>query len=320
MPSSRNATPTSTSIPGTSDGRMTGFRAWKAAARPRTLPAAIVPVLVGGGLAYGEGVFRADAFLWALVGALAIQVAANFANDASDAKRGADSADRVGPPRMVATGVIPARRMWLATWSAISVATVAGVALSLIAGWVVVLIGVSSVLAMLGYVGGPAPYGYHGLGELFVFVFFGLVATVGSRYVHNMTAPLTAWLLAVPVGMLVTAILVANNYRDLDTDERVGKRTLAVHLGHERTRWLFAGLVYGAFVAIVVFAVAGWTPRATLFSAFLVPYAAVPVRVVNAKTGPGLIRALEATARLHLWVGVSLAAAVALLPGNPPSG
>lgn len=295
---------------------MSGYRAWKAAARLRTLPAAIVPVLVGGGLAYGEGVFRGDAFIWAMVGALAIQVAANFANDASDARRGADSPDRVGPPRMVATGVISARRMWLATWLSIGVAAVAGIALTMIAGWVIVLIGASSVLAMLGYVGGPAPYGYHGLGELFVFVFFGMVATVGSRYVHNMTTPLTAWLLAVPVGMLVTAILVANNYRDLQTDERAGKRTLAVHMGPARTRGLFAGLVYGAFVAIVVFAVAGWTPRATLFSAFLVPYASVPVRIVNAKTGPALIRALEATARLHLWVGVSLAAAVALIPGN----
>jgi 1,4-dihydroxy-2-naphthoate octaprenyltransferase len=168
---------------------------------------------------------------------------------------------------------------------------------------------------MLGYVGGPAPYGYRGFGEVFVFVFFGLVATVGSRYVHNQTAPLSAWMLAIPVGMLVTAILVANNYRDIDTDRAAGKRTLAVIMGRERTRTFFAILVYGAFLAIALFGVMGWTPISTLFSGFLIPFAAVPVRIIYAKTdGPALIRALKATARLHLWVGLSLAAAVTFVP------
>jgi len=294
---------------------MTRFQAWKIAARPHTLPAAIVPVLVGSGLAYGVSVFRWDAFVWTLVGALAIQVAANFANDASDAHRGADTADRVGPPRMVALGVIEARQMWLATWIAIAIAAVAGVFLTVIAGWIVLLIGVSSVVAMLGYVGGPAPYGYRGFGEVFVFVFFGLVATVGSRYVHDQTAPLSAWLLAIPIGMLVTAILVVNNYRDIDTDRAAGKRTLAVILDRGRTWSFFTVLVYGAFVAIAVFGTVGWTPLSTLFSCFLVPFAAIPVRIVYAKTdGPALIRALKSTARLHLWVGVSLAGAVAFVP------
>lgn len=291
------------------------FRAWKTAARIHTLPAAVVPVLVGSGVAYGEDAFRWDAFVWALLGALAIQVAANFANDASDASRGADTADRLGPPRMVALGVITPRQMWTATWIAIAVAGVAGVALTIIAGWIVLLIGVSSVVAMLGYVGGPAPYGYRGLGEVFVFLFFGVVATVGSRYVHDMTAPLAAWLLAIPIGMLVTAILVVNNYRDIDTDQRAGKRTLAVILGRERTRTLFLTLVFGSFLAIAGFGAAGWIPLSCLFACFLMPYAGVPVRIVYSKTdGPALIRALKASARLHLWVGVVLAAAVALAP------
>lgn len=300
---------------GANIGAVTPLRTWKTAARPHTLPAAIVPVLVGSGLAYGEGVFRGDAFVWALIGALAIQVAANFANDASDARRGADNDDRLGPPRMVALGVISSRQMWVATWLAIAVAAIAGVFLTLIAGWIILMIGVSSVLAMLGYVGGPAPYGYRGLGEVFVFVFFGLIATVGSRYVHDQTAPLSAWVLAVPIGMLVTAILVANNYRDIETDRASHKRTLAVVIGRDRTRTLFAVLVYGAFLAILVFGMAGWAPISTLFSGFLIPLAAIPVRIVNAKTdGPALIRALKATARLHLWVGVSVAAAVAFVP------
>jgi 1,4-dihydroxy-2-naphthoate octaprenyltransferase len=294
---------------------VTRFQAWKTAARTHTLPAAVVPVLVGSGLAYGEEAFRWDAFVWALIGALAIQVAANFANDASDARRGADTGDRLGPPRMVALGVISPGRMWIATWAAIGVAAVAGLFLTVIAGWVVLLIGASSVIAMLGYVGGPAPYGYRGLGEVFVFVFFGLVATVGSRYVHDQTAPLSAWMLAVPIGMLVTAILVANNYRDIDTDRATGKRTLAVAIGRQRTRLLFAVLVFGAFVAIAVFGTIGWTPVSTLFSAFLIPVAGIPVRIIYARTdGPALIRALKTTARLHLWVGVSIGAAVSFVP------
>ena len=291
---------------------MTRLEVWGTAARVHTLPAAVVPVLVGSGLAYGQEVFRWDAFAWALLGALSIQVAANFANDASDARRGADTSDRLGPPRMVATGAVSSRQMWMATWIAIGVAAVAGVALTIIAGRLVLLIGVSSIVAMLGYVGGPAPYGYRGLGEVFVFVFFGLVATVGSRYVHDMIAPLAAWLLAIPVGLLVTAILVANNYRDIDTDREAGKRTLAVIMGREATRVVFASLVLGAFGAIAVFAVARWIPITTLFSGFLLPLAAVPMRIINNRTdGPALIRALKATARLHLWVGMILAAAVA---------
>lgn len=294
---------------------MSRFEAWKTAARPHTLPAAVVPVLVGSGIAYGQGVFRADAFLWALVGALAIQVAANFANDASDAKRGVDTSDRLGPPRMVALGEIDAHWMWVATWIAIGVAAIAGVALTVIAGWVVLLLGASSVIAMLGYVGGPVPYGYRGLGEVFVFVFFGLVATVASRYVHDMTAPLEAWLAAIPVGMLVTAILVANNYRDIETDRATGKRTLAVLMGRDRTRAFFAALLLGAFVVTLVFGLAGWLPITTLFTVFLLPFATVPMRIVYARTdGPALIRALKGTARLHLWFGVVLAAAVAFTP------
>lgn len=292
---------------------MTRLQAWKVASRPHTLPAAVVPVVVGSGLAVGEDAFRLDAFLWALLGALAIQVAANFANDASDARRGVDTEDRLGPPRMVALGVITPRRMWVATWLAIGVAAVAGIALTMIAGPWILIIGVASVIAMLGYVGGPAPYGYRGLGEVFVFVFFGLVATVGSRYVHDMTTPLASWLLAVPVGMLVTAILVANNYRDMKTDATTGKRTLAVVLGRERTRRLFMTLVYGAFLLIVVFAVAGWTPLPTAFAGFLVPFAAGPVSIINRKrSGPALVRALKLTARLHLVTGLVLAAGAAM--------
>jgi 1,4-dihydroxy-2-naphthoate octaprenyltransferase len=286
-------------------------QAWKIAARVHTLPAAVVPVAVGSALAEFDDVFRFDALAYALIAALAIQLAANFANDASDAARGADTAERLGPPRMVALGRISSRQMWTGVTLALLVAAGAGVALTAIAGPTILVVGVVSVAAMLGYVGGPIPYGYRGLGEVFVFVFFGIVATVGSRFVHDMTAPRAAWLLSIPIGMLVTAILVANNYRDRNTDRAVGKRTLAVILGPPRTRTLFAILVYGAFPLIALFAMVGWTPMLTVFAFLLISFATGPVRIVYSKTdGPALIRALKMTARLHLWTGLVLAVAV----------
>ena len=312
MPSSRSGTPTSVDIPGTSEP-VTTVEAWRIAARVHTLPASVVPVVVGSSLAGSEGVFRWDAFLYTLVAALGIQVAANFANDVSDARRGADDEGRLGPPRMVALGHLTPGQMWVGVGVAVAVAAVAGIALTFVAGPLILVVGVVSIVVMLGYVGGPIPYGYRGLGEVFVFVFFGIVATVGSRYVHDMTAPRPAWLLSIPVGLLVTAILVANNYRDLETDRIAGKRTLAVMIGRDKTRVLFAVLVYAAFPLIALFAVAGWTPFPTIFAALIAPYAMGPVRIVYRKSdGPALIRALKMTARLHLWTGLVLGAGALL--------
>jgi 1,4-dihydroxy-2-naphthoate octaprenyltransferase len=304
-------------------------RAWLLAARPATLWAAVVPVLVGGGLAWGDGrreifcvtapcpagerYFRWDAFAVTLLAALAIQVAANFANDASDAKRGADDERRIGPTRAVASGLISARRMWTGVWVMFTIAAIGGIYLAAIAGPVIIVIGVVSVVATLGYVGGPRPYGYRGLGELFVFVFFGVVATVGSRYVHDTTAPLDAWLLSVPVGMLVTAILVANNIRDIGSDAATGKRTLAVILGRVATARLFGALVYGAFGLIALFAAAGWTPPWTAVAVLAVPLAIPVIGTIGTATeGPPLIQALKGTARLHLAVGALLALGAAI--------
>ncbi|MGA7272228.1 MAG: 1,4-dihydroxy-2-naphthoate octaprenyltransferase, partial [Acidimicrobiia bacterium] len=243
----------------------------------------------------------------------AIQVAANFANDASDAARGADTPERVGPPRMVAQGVINPRQMWAATATAVGVATICGVILIYLAGWVVAVIGIASLVAMLTYVGGPIPYGYRGLGEVFVFVFFGLVATVGSRYVHDRTAPLDSWILAVVMGALAAAILVANNRRDIDTDAAAGKRTLAVILDRRRTAVLYAVLTYGAYGLIAVAALAGWTPLPTLFAALLAPFAIGPNRTISSGAeGLELIPVLAQTARLELWTGLVLGLAAAI--------
>ena len=287
---------------------MSNARAWWIAARPHTLWAAVVPVLVGSGLAWGEGVYRLDAFGAALLGAVAIQIAANFVNDIFDARKGADTEARIGPTRVVASGLLSERSVWSGTLLVVAVAVAAGAYLIAIAGWVIAAIGISSLLAMLGYVGGPKPYGYFGLGEAFVFVFFGLVATVGARYVHDMEAPIDAWLLSLPIGFLITAILVANNVRDIDTDRDAGKNTLAVYLGRDRTQALFAALIWGAFTTILIFGVFEWTPRWTLLALLTAPLAVPIVRAIYRETeGPPLIRALKGIARLQLLVGILLA-------------
>ncbi|HLV90680.1 MAG TPA: 1,4-dihydroxy-2-naphthoate polyprenyltransferase [Acidimicrobiia bacterium] len=292
---------------------MNRFQAWKTAARPHTLPAAIAPVVAAAGLARADGVFRWDAFVWALVAALAIQVAANFANDVSDAARGADTPDRLGPPRMVAEGVIPARQMWVATWAAVAVGALAAVQLLLIAGPVVIVIGVASVVAMLGYVGGPLPYGYRGLGEIFVFLFFGLVATVGARYVHDGNAPLSAWLAAIPIGFVASAILVANNLRDIDTDAAAGKKTLAVILGSDWTRVLYGILMVSAFALVAVFAIADRMPRGAIVA---VPFGLMAVRpirrVLEGVEGRSLVAVLRSTARVHLALGLAIGVGAAI--------
>jgi 1,4-dihydroxy-2-naphthoate polyprenyltransferase len=287
--------------------------AWLVAARPATLLASVAPVLVGGGVALGDGVFRADAFAVALVSAVALNVAVNFANDASDHARGADTEHRIGPPRAVASGLLTARRVWIGAGVVVTVACAGGIYLASISGWPVLALGATAIVAGFAYTGGPWPYGYHGLGEVSVFAFFGPAAVVGSRYVHDATLSAPAALLALPVGLLAAAILVANNVRDLDTDRAAGKHTAAVLLGRRRARSLFVGLVAGSFVAIGAFALTGLTPRWTLAGLVAAPLAASPIRVVGVETaGPPLIAALKTTARLHLAVGLLLAIGAAL--------
>jgi 1,4-dihydroxy-2-naphthoate polyprenyltransferase len=287
-------------------------RAWLVAARPATLLASVAPVLVGTGIAIGDGAFRPEVFAVTLATAVALNVAANFANDASDAARGADSSTRIGPPRAVAGGLLSARQVWRATAITLGAAAAGGVYLALHAGWVVIAIGVASIVALLTYTGGPRPYGYRGLGELLVFVFFGPVAVVGSRFVHDGHAPDHAWILAIPVGLLAAAILMANNVRDIDSDRAADKRTLAVLVGTGTARRLFAALIIGAFTVIALAGAIGWTPRPTLMALAATPLAVRPIRVVIGETaGPPLIAALKATAGLLLVVGVLLAVGAA---------
>jgi 1,4-dihydroxy-2-naphthoate octaprenyltransferase len=207
------------------------MRIWLMAARPRTLPAAVAPVLVGTALAGFDHRFRPLAFVAALLGAVFIQVGTNLSNDYSDARRGADTEDRLGPVRVTAGGLVPPRQVLIATYVSFGVAVLMGFYLVTVAGWALLLVGGASILAGVLYTGGPRPYGYEGLGEVFVFLFFGIVAVTGSYFVQVERLPWEAFALAVPVGLLAAAILVVNNVRDLETDRRAGKRTLAVRLG-----------------------------------------------------------------------------------------
>src|ERR1700704_5212257 len=207
-----------------------GIRIWLMAARVRTLPAAIAPVLVGTALAGWENVFHPLRFVAALVGSIFIQVGTNLSNDYSDARRGADAEDRLGPVRVTAGGLVPPNQVLIATYVSFGVAVLAGVYLVVVAGWQLLLVGGASILAGVLYTGGPRPYGYEGLGEVFVFLFFGIVAVTGSYFVQVKELPWEAFVLAVPVGLLAAAILMVNNIRDLETDRRAGKRTLAVRL------------------------------------------------------------------------------------------
>jgi 1,4-dihydroxy-2-naphthoate octaprenyltransferase len=270
-------------------------------------------VLVGTALAIHDGEFDVFAFLAALLGALFIQVGTNLSNDYSDARRGADTEDRLGPVRVTAGGLVPPRRVLVATYVTFGLAVLCGIYLIVVAGWVLLLIGAASILAGVLYTGGPRPYGYEGLGELFVFLFFGIVAVTGSYYVQTEDLVWQAFVAAVPVGLIAAAILVVNNVRDLETDRRAGKRTLAVRLGRSRTRVLYAAMLAAAYLALVPLALglSAWV----LLPLLTIPLAWRLVDTVRTRAdGPSLNGALARTGALQLAFCVLLAAGMLLSP------
>jgi 1,4-dihydroxy-2-naphthoate octaprenyltransferase len=287
------------------------WRIWLMASRVRTLPAAVAPVLVGTALAATSGTFRAGVFVAALLGAVFIQVGTNLSNDYSDARRGADTEDRLGPVRVTAGGLVPPKHVLRATYVAFGLAVVCGIYLVAMSGIELLIIGVLSILAGVLYTGGPRPYGYEGLGEVFVFLFFGVAAVAGSAFAQLETFPAEAFVLAVPVGLLAAAILVVNNVRDLDTDRRVGKKTLAVRLGRPRTRTMFAAMVYGAFLTAPLAILAEPLELWLLLPWLALPLAADLVRTVrNHADGPTLNDALARSGQLQLLFCALLAAGI----------
>ncbi len=286
-------------------------RAWLLAARPATLPAAIAPVLVGTAVAARDNHFRALPFLAALIAAMLIQIGTNFANDLFDFHKGADTAARLGPRRVTQSGLIQPYEVARATALTFGAAALIGLYLITVGGLPILLIGVASIAAGILYTGGPWPLGYHGLGDVFVFVFFGLIAVTGTYYVQAGAVSATAVAAAIPMGLLVTAILIVNNVRDIDTDRAAGKRTLAVRLGRRATRLHYALFVAGAYLAPPLMFLAHreswlfWLPWLTL------PLAIGLIRIVYTRVdGTALNGALKGTGRLDLLFGLLFAASL----------
>jgi 1,4-dihydroxy-2-naphthoate polyprenyltransferase len=293
--------------------RPSGIRIWLMAARVRTLPAAIAPVLVGTALAGYLHVFHPLRFIAALIGAMFIQIGTNLSNDYSDARRGADTEDRLGPVRVTAGGLVPPRQVLIATYITFGVAVLAGVYLVVVAGWQLLVVGAASILAGVLYTGGPKPYGYEGLGEVFVFLFFGIVAVAGSFFVQTKHLDWEAFALAVPVGLIAAGLLVVNNVRDIETDRRAGKRTLAVRIGRARTRRLFAAMIYVAYLLTPVTWVFGPLEPWLFLPWLTLPLAARVVRTVRTRTdGVSLNQTLARTGQLQLIFCVLLSAGLLL--------
>lgn len=290
---------------------MTTAAQWWQGARPRTLPAAISPVAAGTGVAAFSDDFDAVRATLALVVALAFQVAVNYANDYSDGIRGTDD-ERVGPLRLTASGIAGPGTVRRAAFIAFGVGALAGLALVILTQiWWLLLVGIASILAAWFYTGGRSPYGYRGLGEVSVFLFFGIVATVGTAYVQTESFSGLAWMVSVGVGSLACALLVVNNLRDIPTDAESGKRTLAVRLGDHRTRVLYVALVVVSLAVVVTVAVS-WTEWALIALIAFIPLVP-PVGAVSMKAnGKDLITVLVATGRGQLLYGVLLAIGLAL--------
>ncbi|HEY3903142.1 MAG TPA: 1,4-dihydroxy-2-naphthoate polyprenyltransferase [Streptosporangiaceae bacterium] len=288
---------------------MTAAKYWVAGARPRTLPAAVVPVAVGSGVAAQYHAFVAWRAGLALIVALALQIGVNYANDYSDGIKGTDE-QRVGPIRLVGSGLAAPRKVLLAAWLSFLVAGVAGLVLAIVVSWWLLALGAAAIAAAWFYTGGSRPYGYHGLGEVSVFVFFGLGAVLGTAYVQMERLPWLALGAAVPVGLIACALLVINNLRDIPTDEESGKRTLAVVLGDRGTRALYAGCMTFAYTAAIVVSI--WAPVVGV-TILAVPLAVLPIRRVMAgATGRDLIAVLGQTGRFQLGFGLLLTVGLAI--------
>ena len=286
--------------------------AWIMAVRPKTLPVSVGPVLVGTAVAYVEGSMRMGPAVAAGLGALLLQIGSNFANDVFDFEKGADTEERIGPPRASQLGLLTPRAMKTGMFVVFALATLLGLYLSSVAGPVILAVGFVSILAAVAYTGGPWPLGYHGLGDAAVFLFFGLVAVVGTTFVQTGTLPMLAWWTAIPVGTLATAILVVNNLRDVDTDSVAGKRTLAVRMGRGGARVEWALLVGGAYlVPIVLWAGLGLSVWILLPLASTPRAARIFMVIRSTEEGPALNDALAGTAQLGFLFSLLLALGLA---------
>ncbi|MCO5218988.1 MAG: 1,4-dihydroxy-2-naphthoate polyprenyltransferase [Thermomicrobiales bacterium] len=290
--------------------RPSTFQIWYLAARPKTLPAAIAPIVVGTAVAVHEHGFVWWIALLALLTALLLQIAANFANDAIDAKKGSDTADRTGPTRITTAGYVTYRQVMNATWITLALAMVTGIPLLIRGGWPFVALGIASLVCAVAYTGGPFPISYLGLGEVFVFLFFGLIAVTGTAYLQ--TGELTALSLAasIPPGAMIVGILIVNNYRDRKQDAIVNKRTVAVRIGARNTRIEYFSMLVITAVSPFVFWVIGWLNWSALLTILAWPMLWQLAQQVRTLQGPALNRTLGYTGKTALVFSILLGAAL----------
>lgn len=280
------------------------LKIWLLAIRPKTLPAAAAPVIVGSAAALVENRFLIVPALAALAGALLLQIGANLANDVFDYHRGADDESRLGPTRVTQAGLLTSAQVLLGMWVVFGLAIIIGIYLFLIAGWPVLLIGIFSILAALAYTGGPFPLGYYGLGDLAVLVFFGPVAVCGTYYVQAGAVNLAAIWASIPMGLLTVAILVVNNLRDIESDRLAGKMTLAVRLGARGARWEYILCLLGAYSIPFLMGLVRISSFWVLISWLSVPLAIRLIRMIIFQEGKALNKALAGTGQLELLYGI----------------
>jgi 1,4-dihydroxy-2-naphthoate polyprenyltransferase len=286
---------------------LTPWKIWMLAARPKTLPAAAAPVIMGSAVAFWDGLFRPGPALAALLAALLLQIGANLANDVFDFHRGADTAGRLGPMRVTTAGLLTPHQVTIGMWFCFGLAVLLGIYLAVVGGWPVIVIGLASIAAAIAYTGGPFPLGYNGLGDVFVFIFFGLVAVCGTYYLQALKVTWLAFWCALPTGFLITAILVVNNLRDIDTDRAAGKKTLAVRLGVTGTKWEYLLLVLGAYLIALILWITGSIPAWALLIGLSIPLAVSLVRMIWTQKGRSLNKALGGTGQLALFYSVLFA-------------
>jgi 1,4-dihydroxy-2-naphthoate octaprenyltransferase len=282
------------------EGKLSTFKIWLLAIRPKTLPAATSPVIVGTALALGDRVFSSGPAAAALAAALLLQIGSNLANDVYDFKKGTDTKERTGPVRVTQAGLLPPHQVMRGMLAVFALAFLIGIYLTRVGGWPILAIGIFCIIAAIAYTGGPYPLGYHGLGDVLVFIFFGPVAVGGTYYVQALQLNSVVWWASLPMGFLVTAILVVNNFRDLDTDRKAGKRTLAVRLGPSGTQMEYYLLLGISLTVPLVMHLGGQVSAWILVSWLSLPLVPALVRDIRTKQGVALNDTLAGTARFGL--------------------
>lgn len=286
------------------------WNAWRLAIRPRTLPAAAAGVMIGVALSWRDGVFRLDAALVCLFTALLLQIGSNLANDVFDFERGTDTAERLGPTRVTQAGILSPRQVKIGMVVVFGLAALLGLYLAWLGGWVIIVLGIAAIISAIAYTGGPFPIGYHGLGDIFVFIFFGLASVAGTYYIQAGSITPAVWWMTIPPGMIITAILVVNNLRDLENDRKAGKHTMAVRLGERGTKIQYIVCMVIAYLVLLPVAWVGLIPWTTLLAWLSLPLAMQATKVVLTQTGRPLNLALAKTGQTALvfsllfWVGL----------------